>query len=102
MAKISTKDTNMTSYFGVEFVTTPNELTNLFGESTYGNNHGEDKVNMQWICETEDGNVFTIHDYKYYRPLKMNEPIRWHIGGYSKEVTEKALIELTAMLSQKI
>jgi len=83
-------------------VATPEKLTSLLGENTYGWNCGDDKVNMGWDCETEDGDVFTIYDYKTYRPLKMDDIVHWNLGGFSKETTEKGLIEMTTMLSQKV
>lgn len=100
MAKITTKSTNRTSYFGVRLVTTPEKLISLLGESTYGLNCSGEKVKMGWDCETEDGDVFTIYDYYTHRTLEMNDVVHWHLGGFSKEATEKGLIEMTAMLSK--
>lgn len=102
MVKLTKKSTSGTSHFGVKLVTTPEMLTNLLGENTYGWNCGDDKVNMGWDCETKDGDVFTIYDYKTYKPLKMDDVVHWNIGGFSKETTEKGFIEITAMLSQKV
>lgn len=99
MAKKSTQEPNGSSFHGVEFVATPDQLITLLGDWDYGHNDGEDKVNMEWICETESGKVFTIYDWKEYKSLHMDIPVVWHIGGFDRTTTEQALIELTAMLS---
>ncbi len=98
MAKKSYKDTNGTSYHDTTISATVNQLTAAFGEP-YDNNTGEDKVNFEWDMETEDGEVFTIYDWKEYRIISKNEIIEWHIGGHSVEVTEKAAEEIKESLS---
>jgi hypothetical protein len=98
MAKKSYKDTNGTSYHDTTISATVNQLTAAFGEP-YDNNTGEDKVNFEWDMETEDGEVFTIYDWKEYRIISKNEIIEWHIGGHSVEVTEKAAEEIEESLS---
>jgi hypothetical protein len=49
--------------------------------------------------ETEDGTVFTVYDWKEYRPLKEDEEVEWHVGGYSGMNTEKALNEIADALN---
>ena len=98
MAKKSYKDTNGTSYHDTTISATVNQLTAAFGEP-YDNNTGEDKVNFEWDMETEDGEVFTIYDWKEYRIISKNEIIEWHIGGHSVEITEKAAEEIEESLS---
>lgn len=83
-----------TSFHMDTFIATPQELEKLLGTPTYNNNDGEDKVNLEWVCETGDGDVFTIYDWKYYRPLSMTERVEWHIGGHNKHITTKAKHEL--------
>ena len=48
--------------------------------------------------ETEDGEPFTVYDWKEYRPLPEDEVIEWHIGGRSGLTTEKALLEIREAL----
>jgi hypothetical protein len=48
--------------------------------------------------ETESGEVFTVYDWKYYRPLGEEEMVEWHIGGHSGGVTADALAEITNAL----
>ena len=97
MAKKSYKDTNGTSYHDTTISATVNQLTAAFGEP-YNSNTGEDKVNFVWDMETEDGEVFTIYDWKEYRKLGLDETIEWHIGGYSREITERAADEVEEIL----
>ena len=99
MAKKSNQETNGISFHGVEFVATPDQLITLFGDWDYGNNTGDDKVNMEWICETQSGEVFTIYDWKEYKSLHMDIPITWHIGAYNMSVSNMALNEIRQMLS---
>ena len=44
--------------------------------------------------ETNNGDVFTVYDWKEYRILKEDEIIQWHIGGMSKQITEQAKHEI--------
>ena len=98
MAKLSNKNAS-TSFHNTTIKTTVNKLTNALGEAQCINNTGDDKVNFDWNCETEDGDVFTIYDWKEYRPIGLNEMIEFHIGGESKSITEQAKMELLDVLN---
>lgn len=98
MAKPTEKSPNNTSFFGEHIQTTPNKLMKLFPDSYVFENSGEDKTNIEFTLETDDGDVFTIYDWKYYRPLSMNETVDFHIGGLSENVTRTAKQELIKML----
>ena len=98
MAKLSNKNAS-TSFHNTTIKTTVNKLTNVLGEAQIIDNTGDDKVNFDWNCETEDGDVFTIYDWKEYRPIGLNEMIEFHIGGESKSITEQAKMELLDMLN---
>jgi hypothetical protein len=78
-----------------------NELVSIIGEPVYDGNTGEDKVNIEWELEDEEGNVVTIYDWKEYRKIGMDEKIEWHIGGMSKEITDNAKEEIDLVLSYK-
>lgn len=93
MAHRTNKSAAGTSFFGIEVVATPQQLIDAYGVPE-GCNDGDDKVNMEWIMETEDGRIFTIYDWKEYRPLQMNEMIDWHIGGHSWNDTAEAANEV--------
>jgi len=97
MAKLSNKNTE-TSFHFVTIRTTVNKLEQAIGQAQCIDNSGDDKVNYDWNCETEDGDVFTIYDWKEYRPIGLNEMVEFHIGGETKSITEQAKRELLAIL----
>ena len=97
MAKATRKSSGGTSFHGTTFKATPQQLLNLFMPD-YEQNNGRDKTNFDFTLETESGDVFTIYDWKYYRPLKMTEQIDWHIGAFNGEVSEQAKQEILALL----
>lgn len=96
--KKTEKSANGTSFHDVTITTTINELTRLLGEPTYEDNSGEDKVNVEWICETEKGEVVTIYDWKEYRSIGKDETIEFHLGGHRKIHTLDAKDELIQLL----
>ena len=87
-----------TSFFGTTITATIDQLEEVIGEPTYEENTGEDKVNFEWDMQLEDGTVFTIYDWKEYRPIYRDEKIVWHIGGRNKDNTDKALEELSKLI----
>ena len=89
-----------TSYFGQTIEATVEQLTELLGEPYNDYNNGDDKVNYEWIMETDNGDVFTIYDWKYYRPLHPAELVHWHIGGFNGQSTITAKNELNKELSK--
>ena len=95
------KSANGTSFHDVVINSSINELTQLLGEPSYTDNSGEDKVNVEWDCELEDGRVVTIYDWKEYRPIGKDETIEFHIGGFSKLDTIDAKLELKSLISNK-
>jgi hypothetical protein len=98
MAKLTEQSVNGTSFHDSVIRTTVNKLVEVLGEPTVQDNTGEDKVNFEWDCETKDGEVFTIYDWKEYKIIHGEELIEFHIGGYNKIVTEKAKRELLDLL----
>ena len=95
------KSTNGTSFHYSTITTTVNELISIIGEPVCDSNTGEDKVNIEWELEDENGNVVIIYDWKEYRKIGMDEKIEWHIGGMSKEITYNAKEEIDLVLSYK-
>ena len=93
MAKRTYKDVNDTSFYGTIITTTVAKLTKLLGDP-YNDNTGEDKVNFWWDCETEEGDVFTVYDWKEYREISEDEFIQFHIGATSKQISEQAKQEI--------
>lgn len=78
---LSNKDATGTSWHGQIWTATYNDMVKAIGEPQYSGNDGRDKVNYEWTCELPTGEVYTIYDWKYYRPLKDDEMIEWHIGA---------------------
>ena len=88
------KSTGGTSFHDTTIGTTVHTLRKLLGEPICEDNTGEDKVNFEWEMETNDGDVFTVYDWKEYKALDEHEIIEFHIGGHSKSVTEQAKKEI--------
>lgn len=96
--KKTDKSANGTSYHGINVLITPNQLIQVLGEPTNGTNDGTDKVNLEWVCETENGDVFTIYDWKEYKPLDYRREYEFHIGGFSEKICNRAKFELALAL----
>jgi hypothetical protein len=94
MAKLSDKSVNETSYHGIDIKSTLNLLRKVIGEPQDLNNTGEDKTNVDYVCETEDGDVFTIYDWKEYRKIGDDEVINFHIGAHTDRIAFNAKQEL--------
>ena len=101
MTKLTSKSTGGTSFYDTTIKTTLAKLIKVLGEPQCFQNDGEDKVNVDFECETESGDVFTIYDWKEYRPIEMNETIEFHIGGHNVEVTKQAKRELLSLLNKQ-
>ena len=101
MAKLTTKSSGMTSFYDTTITTTLSKLIMALGEPQYLGNDGQDKTNVDFECETENGDVFTIYDWKEYRSIGMNETIEFHIGGMSRRITEQAKWELINLMKNQ-
>ena len=100
MAKKSNQDPSGTSFFDDVIQASVTDLIKMFGEPDDDNNTGDDKVNFEWICETEAGDVFTIYDWKNYRSISRTEIVSWHIGGTGSRVTGQAVNEIASLFDQ--
>jgi len=87
-----------TSFHDTVINTTVNKLIKALGHPQYFQNDGKDKINFEWRMETENGDVFTVYDYKEYRCIGYDEIIEFHIGGHDKFVTERAFSEIDQAL----
>lgn len=57
------------------------ELVQLFGEPTFDEASGDEKVQVEWVVRYNE-NYFTIYDWKTYnREYAINELTTWNIGG---------------------
>ena len=84
--------TNGSSFFETTIRTTPNALIALakrVGADYHEHNDGMDKTNFDFTFESKHG-VFTVYDWKKYRSLELDKHIDFHIGGFSKAVTEQS------------
>ena len=95
--KTTSKDTNGTSFHDTVINCSVLALKKILGEPSYSGNDGEDKVNFEWEMETNDGDVFTVYDWKEYRSISEGENIEWHIGGHNKIITEQAKKEIMSV-----
>jgi hypothetical protein len=86
------------SFHGVTFSATPNQLIKLFPNSYTKTNDGQEKSNFDFNLETDNGDAFSVYDWYYFRPLKMDEVIEWHIGAMSEHISLIAKAEILAML----
>ena len=99
MLKSTSKSANGTSFHDSTVKATVNELIKVIGEPTYEGNSGNDKVNIEWVLEDDNGNVVTIYDYTEYRKIGYDEKIEWHIGGKNKDITDNAKEEIEYVLA---
>lgn len=99
MCKKTNQSINGTSFHDVTIRASVQDLTRALGEPSYVDNSGEDKVNFEWDLETEDGDVFTIYDWKEYREISDIEVIEFHIGAHSKSVSNVAKTEIQKQLN---
>mgnify|MGYP003638000032 CR=1 FL=1 len=86
-----------TSFFDVKIIATPNQLISLakkLGADYYDCNYGTDKVNFDFIFETSKGDVFTVYDWKAYKPLNLDKYHNFHIGALSFGISLEAREEL--------
>ena len=102
MVKKTNSSTDGTSFQDVTFKASVNQLINVFGEPTIQDNTGEDKTNFEWDMETDNGDVFSIYDWKEYRKLDLNEQIEWHIGSHSRDISGEAQYEVMRELGNYV
>lgn len=95
----TTQSPNGTSFHGDTFRASVADLRLICGEPYSEQNDGSDKVNFEWFMETESGEVFTIYDWKEYRPLRETENIEWHVGGHNGSTTSQAVNEIANALN---
>ena len=98
--KKTTNLVNGSSFHNVTIKTSVNELIRVLGNPDDDSNTGEDKVNFEWICETIDGDVVTIYDWKEYRMIDVDEEIEFHLGGHSLIHTLDGKDELLRLLEK--
>ena len=100
--KRSDKDISGTSFHNHTFRASKIQLIEAIGEPDWVDGNINDKVQNDWCCETDNGDVFSIYDWKEYRAYGDDEIIEWHIGGRSGEITEQAQREIEILLNQHV
>jgi hypothetical protein len=100
--KRSSQGVGGTSFHNHTFKASKAWVVEVLGQPDWVDETPEDKVQNEWCCETEDGNVFTIYDWKEYRTYGDDEIIEWHIGGHSGRVTRQAQEEIEALLNKSV
>lgn len=98
--KATLKSAFGTSFHGTTIIASVTDLRQILGLEQYEANDGNDKTNFEWIMETDNGDVFTVYDWKEYRVLDENEILEWHIGGHDENVTIQALNEMNEALDK--
>ena len=89
----STVGTSLQGYLD----TTYSNLIKIFGEPHYGRS-GDGKVQCEWHFEFEDGEVFTIYDYKERKaPENVTE---WHIGGTKPNIVPRVQYYFCTILNK--
>ena len=94
MIILTDKDASGTSFHNVTIKTSLSKLREILGDPQHECNTGEDKTNIDYICELEDGTVFTIYDWKMYRQIGEDEILRFHIGTLNELDAFKVKIQL--------
>lgn len=102
MAKKTSKSVVGTSFYYSTVNTTYNKLEFILGSPQISQNTGTEKVNFEWDCVTNTGDVFTIYDWKEYKILDGNENIDFHIGAHDSFISIRAAIEIETLLIPEI
>ncbi len=97
MIKKTEQSTDGTSFHSITIKTTLGRLRAAFGDPQCENNYGEDKSNIDYSLETSDGDVFTVYDWKHYRPIGEDEVVDFHIGAYTNHIAFQAKQEMHKM-----
>ena len=96
MKKVESNIIVGTSYFGVSIFATARELEEALWTPKEGDGF---KTEIEWHGQLKDGTPFTIYDWMEGKIDKDFE-IEWHIGGFTKLGTLKALEEINKRLGR--
>jgi hypothetical protein len=96
-------DLSQTCWLGHTIITKPRKLIELakkVNAEYFNDNDGSDKSNFDFIFLNSEGNVFTVYDWKEYRPLDLDENVEFHIGAHNNENASQGVIDLNKALDQ--
>lgn len=91
--KKTSQSINGTSFHGITIRATRQELIDALGDPHYTDS-ADEKTQYEWHFETDDGQVFTIYDWKEHYNHDANVELIWHIGGHSWMSTATAKEEI--------
>ena len=94
-------ESNGTSFHGHTIHASVNDLIAVCGEPLYVCRDHYEKVQYEWVMETNAGKVFTIYDWKEYRFFSEDETIEWHIGAHDGQTALAGLRELAPALKTR-
>lgn len=105
--KLEAEEVNFTASWKVGSLTnvTYSELVKIFGQPTYNEPSGDEKVQVEWCIEVSgDGFIYElyIYDYKTFdRNYTKNNLTTWSIGGTDKGSVEPLVLYVFAMQRAK-
>lgn len=76
--KVNEESISNTCFSQITFEASTDRIIEVFGEPSYRGSAF--KTTREWWIETENGDVFTIYDWKEYRDFDDDETIEWHVG----------------------
>ena len=95
MARATTQNAGGTSYHGHKIITTLRKLREAIGHAdTWG---WDEKTQYHWTLETEEGEVFTIYDYRWPK-IHLDREVHWHVGARNAIVAAKGQREIEDLL----
>lgn len=83
------------SFHGHTINTTVNKLLKVLGEPS---EIGGDKTNYEWEMLTDEGQYFTVYDWKNYGGISKDAVVNWHVGGDTEADAAAGLRALRAAL----
>ena len=89
-----------TSFHGDVVRASKNELTKVLGYPTDGTDDVDEKVQNEWLVETEDGICGYVYDWKEYRKYSDSARIGWHIGAKNPDESHKIATALKTALAK--
>lgn len=86
-----------TSFHNTRINCTARELIDVaekFDCEFYEGNNGCDKTNFDFTFKTDEGDIFTVYDWKVYAPLDLDERYLFHIGAKNKFISDEGKVQL--------
>ena len=81
-----------THFTGLVVKTSVKAIREILGDEVESSNDGQDKTNFDFVFELNYKTVFTMYDWKMYRPIELDEIVEFHVG--TKENIDKYDVKL--------